>query len=168
MVPQVLEEEFSQWLDRTEWRWTTWTTLTFARPQHSGALKWSHELVEYIARTAVSVWGFSFEEHHHDGRRLHVHSLLSIQRNLWGGPSNQDIWNRWRKRHGRCLIEDIREKSTSSLGTKVTGLAHYLCKYISKSSDRCDWDFCAFSNGIELTSDQFAGITGLSQLVLPK
>jgi len=182
-----LREEMQQWLSNETWRWTTYATLTFARPMRKDALRFSRAWVRFIARTATKVWGFCFQETHSDGQRLHVHCLLSVQVNLLNEPSNREMWSWWFQKFGRCQIVTVSERkklakshtrALSSMHRRyldlenhqkvvsefVTPLASYLTKYMVKEalSSTFDWDFYAFANGFELTSDEFHRYSGVN------
>ncbi len=157
-----LEEEFAKWLNRTEWRWTHWWTLTFREPRWRDASSCALKLAQFSARTAMSAWGFSFEEHHRDGNRLHVHSLCSIQPSLFLEPSERSLWDWWFKRYGRCKIDRIRPEHRHDKDGGISHLASYLCKYVTKETSQLNWDFWAFSNQKPLTAREFKSITSLS------
>jgi len=169
---ELLREEFSRWLSDATWTWTTYATLTFERPMLKDALRWSKVWMHSIARTAPRVWGFSFQETHLDGQRLHVHSLLCVKRNLIDQPSNRDMWYLWFRSFGRALIVDYNPsygtgKSTMTrperiIPSPVASLSRYLTKYVLKegSGGGFDWDFNYFADGKELDKDTFSMHTG--------
>jgi len=177
-----VREEFSTWLSNENWRWTTYATLTFARPMRKDALRFARAWVRFIARTATEVWGFCFQETHSDGQRLHVHCLLSVRRNLIAQPSNEEMWSWWFQKFGRAQVVDYKgihwKELAASLTTHrnhseiveryITPLAGYLTKYMVKEAfqDGFDWDFYAFSCGKELTSDQFKSYLGVDPTFL--
>lgn len=153
-----LQEEFAQWLSNGTWRWTTYATLTFSRPMKKDALRFAQAWVRWIARTAAEVSGFCFQETHWDGQRLHVHCLLSVRRNLLHEPSNKEMWSWWHRKFGRAVVTDFRatqtkERKLSPNNTLVFDqLATYLTKYVVKEGGKggFDWDYFAYSSGIEL------------------
>ncbi len=184
-------EEFEAWLSNETWRWTTYATLTFAKPMRSDALRFARAWVRFIARTASEVWGFCFQEAHSDGQRLHVHCLLSVKVNLLQQPSNREMWSWWYQKFGRCLIVTIDERKHKAksrtrplsnmhkryleiqdhqkvVSEFVTPLSTYLTKYMVKEAhlDTFDWDFYAFSSGFELTSDEFKRYLGVDPTFL--
>jgi len=168
-MDERLREEFAQWLSEETWRWTTYGTLTFARPMRKDALRFAKVWVRAIARTAAEVWGFCFQETHSDGQRLHVHCLLSVRRNLLGQPSNQEMWQWWYQRFGRNLILDYEASTRPSPNQSPNDtiafdkLASYLTKYVVKegATGGFDWDFYAYANGFELDRQQFKEYIGL-------
>jgi len=174
-----LREEFQRWLSNETWNWTTYATLTFARPMRKDALRFARAWVRFIARTAGEVWGFCFQETHLDGQRLHVHCLLSVRPNLLGEPSNREMWLWWFQKFGRCQVVTVFAKRPSpSLKKKnheqivdlfVTPLSRYLTKYMVKEaySDSFDWDFYAFASGFELTPDEFSTYSGVNPRFVP-
>jgi len=181
---EQLREEFQQWLSIETWNWTTYATLTFSRPMRKDALRFALVWARFIARTAPRVWGFCFQETHSDGQRLHVHCLLSVQRNLLGEPSNREMWSWWFQKFGRAQVVDFRGPSIpgSKNATRgkssnheiivedyITPLASYLTKYMVKEafSDTFDWDFFAFADGFQLTSDEFHRFLGVNPTFLP-
>jgi len=160
-MDQGLRREFAQWLSSETWRWTTYGTLTFSRPMLKDALRFSRAWVKFIARTAQSVRGFCFQETHSDGLRLHVHCLLSIQRNLLKQPSNKEMWHWWFQKFGRAVVTDFcgtppntksTSQSVSSQAEIFSQLANYLTKYVVKEASQggFDWDFYHFAGGFEL------------------
>jgi len=189
-----LQEEFCTWLSNETWNWTTYATLTFARPMRKDALRFAQAWVRFIARTAGEVWGFCFQETHSDGQRLHVHCLLSVRRNLLGEPSNREMWSWWFQKFGRCQIVTVdgrpakarsltravssmhrryltlRAEHSKVLNEFVTPLSAYLTKYMVKEafSDTFDWDFYAYASGFELQPDEFRTYTGINPRFVPQ
>lgn len=175
-----LREEFEAWLSNETWNWTTYATLTFSRPMRKDALRFGRAWARYVARTAPKLWGFIFQEAHSDGQCLHLHVLFSVTRNLVGEPTNKDMWLWWFRKFGRALVVDVRKRPkrnhspTSQSHQKIhkefiTPLASYLTKYMVKEtySDTFDWDFYAFADGFELTSDEFHRYQGVNPTFLP-
>ncbi len=161
---EQLREEFQQWLSNETWGWTTYGTLTFARPMKKDALRFVRAWVRFIARTATKVSGFCFQETHWDGQRLHAHCLLSVTPNLIGQPSNREMWSWWFRRFGRAQVVTVRTRKNGKVPEEfVTPLAAYLTKYMVKEafSSGFDWDFYAFADGLELTSDEFHACSGV-------
>jgi len=159
-----LHEEMAVWLSAETWNWTTYATLTFARPMRKDALYFAKVWVRSIARIASEVSGFCFQETHSDGQALHVHCLLSIRRNLWGMPSHEAMWSWWRERFGRNLVLSYERPTPQPSSQKrrsgrcpLTNLATYLTKYVVKegSSRGFDWDFYCYSAGKEVDSGDF-------------
>jgi len=158
-----LREEFETWLSDETWDWTTYATLTFARPMLKDALRFAKVWVRNIARTASGVSGFCFQETHSDGQRLHVHCLLSVRPNLLSQPSNKDMWFLWFRSFGRALIldydpswtrgESLTMKRAREKGSRgIARLATYLTKYLLKegSTGGFDWDYYSYQDGKEL------------------
>jgi len=153
-----LEEEFARWLSNATWHWTTYATLTFSRPMKKDALRFARAWVRWIARTAVEVRGFCFQETHWDGQRLHVHCLLSVRRSLLGEPSNERMWSWWFRRFGRAVVTDYiatqtKERKLSVANAEIfSQLSTYLTKYVVKEGSKggFDWDFFDYSSGIEV------------------
>lgn len=169
-MDERLREEFAQWLSDETWRWTTYGTLTFSRPMKKDALRFARAWVRSIARTATEVWGFCFQETHSDGQHLHVHCLLYVRKNMFGKPSNAEMWRWWYRRFGRALVLDYqatarpREEVKGSDAPAFDLLASYLTKYVVKEGARggFDWDFFAYSNGFELGNLEFLRYTGIN------
>jgi len=165
---EQLREEFQQWLSKETWEWTTYATLTFARPMKKDALRFVRAWVRFIARTARKVSGFCFQETHWDGQRLHAHCLLSVHPNLIGEPSNREMWSWWFQKFGRAQVVTVRKptlrKPHENVEEFVTPLAAYLTKYMVKEafSNGFDWDFFAYEDGFELTSDEFHRCSGVN------
>jgi len=178
----LLREEFQSWLSDETWRWTTYATLTFARPMKRDALRFARVWVQSIARTATKVWGFSFQETHSDGARLHVHLLLSVHPNLLGEPSNREMWSWWFRNFGRAHVVTFQPHRRPKAKAERPGQSHkeiaqeyisplaaYLTKYMVKESfsDNFDWDFYAFVEGFELTADEFGRYSGVNPSFVP-
>lgn len=169
-----LKEEFETWLSDETWNWTTYATLTFARPMRKDALRFGRTWARFIARTAPKLWGFIFQEAHSDGQCLHLHALFSVTPNLVGQPTNRAMWSWWYRKFGRALVVDYRpprpETTTPSRSHEIivkdhiAPLASYLTKYMVKEvfSNSFDWDFYAFADGYELTSDEFHRYQGVN------
>jgi len=162
-MDEGLKREFASWLSSETWRWTTYGTLTFSRPMKKDALRFSQAWVRYIARTAASVWGFCFQETHSDGQRLHVHCLLSVQRNLLKQPTNREMWCWWFRRFGRAVVTDYvatprsAQKRSPNDGPVFDAIASYLTKYVVKEGAEggFDWDFYCFEYGKEVDYKKF-------------
>lgn len=170
-----LKEEFERWLSDETWNWTTYATLTFSRPMRKGALHFGRAWARFIARTAPKLWGFIFQETHSDGQRLHLHALFSVTPNLVGEPTNREMWSWWFQKFGRALVVDVRKRSQHTekwprhkkhekiVNEFVSPLARYLTKYMVKEAYLAtfDWDFYAFADGSELTSEEFHACSGV-------
>jgi len=181
-IREQLRKEFETWLSNETWNWTTYATLTFSSPMLKDALRFARAWVRFIARTAKEVSGFCFQETHSDGLRLHVHCLLSVTPNLLGQPSNKEMWSWWFQKFGRAQVTDFLPKYGRSsiklpenpgnhqkiVEDYIVPLASYLTKYMVKEafSDTFDWDFYAWSEGSELTSDEYVRYSDVSSTFL--
>lgn len=185
---QDLREEFEKWLSNETWNWTTYATLTFSRPMRKDGLRFGRAWARFIARTAPRLWGFIFQETHSDGQRLHLHALFSVTPNLAGEPTNREMWYWWFQKFGRAQVVDYRkpmqpqglpevweepgkEKAPGHkkiVETFIPPLAAYLTKYMVKEtySPRFDWDFYAYADGFELSSDEFHRYSGVNPAFL--
>ncbi len=179
MDESSLREVMSKWLSNETWNWTSYATLTFRRPMRKDALGMSRVWVRYIARTAPRVWAFCCQETHSDGQRLHVHCLVSYQRNLLSQPSETDLWSWWSRNLGRAQVSPFRSAAPkSSKRTKkkwpsgadlaksdgVEAVAYYLTKYVTKEAwnGGFDWDFYAYLNGKSLAPNEMSCYFGVN------
>lgn len=161
MEPHSFERvkaEFAQYLSLPEWQWTHVITQTYDNaktpiypllPLHS----WRF-FNNYLRPRSPENYGWMFAEKGKTGR-LHWHGLVRIVKDLFGKPTDDELWQYMFNRYGRCKVEPLREEQNwlgnVTFRTVSNGISRYLTKYVVKDaiSDNAVFDFAGNLDGQE-------------------
>jgi len=169
-IPTDFKESFSCYLTQAEWSWTWFVTQTFDSKKvfpHPDIVKRSwKDFMRECARDSPINYGWVFAEIGRFGR-IHWHALVRVEPDLFGHPSQKEIFEYMYDKYGRITISSYQPGQKVVSFTRVhkiaDGISRYLTKYLVKGSQELDltWDFQGFLSGSEADSKRICHAIGL-------